>query len=76
MSMVKCSRTRTSFIKPKHRRLLAFTNPVSQSESGLEDLLFSCAVTITWNVRKALTDNLAHLIQDSSIFPQNSNLHG
>ena len=39
MSVFKCFRTRTSFIKPKHRRLLAFTNPVSPSKSGLEGLL-------------------------------------
>ena len=49
--------------QPKHRRLLAFSNPVSPSESGLEGLLFCCAVTITWNVRKASTDNLPYLIQ-------------
>ena len=48
MSVFKCFRTRTSFIKPTNRRLLAFTNPVSPSESGLEGLLFCCAVTITW----------------------------
>ena len=76
MSMFKCSRTRSNFIKPKHRRLLAFTNPVSPSESGLEGLLFCCAMTITWNVRKASTDELTYLIQDSSIFPLNSNLQG
>ena len=48
MSVFKCSRARTNFIQPKHRRLLGFTNPVSPSESGLEGLLFCCAVTITW----------------------------
>ena len=74
MLMFKYSRTRTSFIK--HRRLLAFTNPVLPSGSGLEGLLFCCAVTITWNVWKTSTDNLAYLIQDSNIFPQDSNLHG
>ena len=47
MSVFKCFRT--SFIKPKHRRLLALLlNHVSPSESGLEGLLFCCAVTIRW----------------------------
>ena len=76
MSMFTCSRTITSFIKPKHRRLLAFTNPVSPSESGLAGLQFCCAVTVTWKVAKVSTDSLAYCIQDSTIFPQNSNLHG
>ena len=48
MYVLKCSGTRTSFIKSKHRRLLAFTSPISQPESGSEGLLFCCTVTITW----------------------------
>ena len=70
MSMFKCSRTKTSFIKPKHRQFLAFTNPVSPSEIGLEGLLFCCAVTITWNVRKASTDNLAGHTNSRSKIPK------
>ena len=41
MYVLKCYWTRTS----QSRRLLAFTGPVSPSESGLEGLLFCCAVT-------------------------------
>ena len=47
MYVFKCSGTRTSFIKQKHIQLLAFTSSVSPSESELEGLTFSCAVTIT-----------------------------
>ena len=56
MSVFKCFRTGTSFIKAKHRRL-AFTNPVSPSESGSKGFLFCCAVTITWKAHGDSTDN-------------------
>ena len=45
---------KNQFYKAKHRRFLVLTNPVSPFESGLEGLLFCCAVTITCKCSESL----------------------